>query len=573
VKRTPKTTVAERARWRSVLLLVGFAFCATALEARILYLQLVDHEFLTEQANDRHLRTVQISANRGMLTDRYGEPLAVSTPVDTIYANPKELKVALDRIGELAAVLELDDESLARRITSNLERDFVYVERRVPPATAERVLALGLPGVGTIREYRRYYPAGEVTGHVVGFTDVDDRGQEGLEAAFDHWLKGEPGSKQVEQDRRGQVIRDVELLRQVRPGRDLRTSIDLRLQYLAYRELKAVIGDSGARWGSVVVLDPRTGEVLAMVNQPSHNPNDRSQYRPENYRNRAVTDHFEPGSSFKPLVMAAALETGNFGPRTPIDASGGIPVPNRIIKDPEDLGRIDLTTVLVKSSNVGAARVALTLEPATIHDLLTGFGIGRLTGSAFPGESAGVLNDPKHWRTAGHVTVSYGYGVAVTTLQLARAYAAIAADGLLRPVSLLALDEAPPGDPVISAAAARDLTQMMEAVVEPGGTGYRAAVRNFHVAGKTGTTRKAGVGGYDADRHGAIFAGFAPATDPRLVVVVMIDEPEVAAYHGGDIAAPVFANIVSGALRVLAVPPDALPAPPKTLVAQARVGP
>jgi cell division protein FtsI (penicillin-binding protein 3) len=574
MKKAPKTTVAERARWRSVLLLVGFALCATALEARILFLQLVDHEFLTEQANDRHLRTVQISANRGMLTDRYGEPLAVSTPVDTIYANPKELKAALDQLGELAAALEQDDEWLARRITSNLERDFVYLQRRVSPATAQRVLALELPGVGTIREYRRYYPAGEVTGHVVGFTDVDDRGQEGLEAAFDHWLKGEPGSKRVMQDRRGEVFDDVELLKAARPGRDLRTSIDLRLQYLAYRELKAVVTDSGARWGSVVVLDPRTGEVLAMVNQPSHNPNaDRSQYRPENYRNRAVTDHFEPGSSFKPLVIAAALETGAYGPRTPIDASGGIAVPNRLIKDPEDLGRIDLTTVLVKSSNVGAARVALTMEPGTIADTLTGFGIGRLTGSAFPGESAGVLNDPKHWRTAGHVTVSYGYGVAVTTLQLARAYAAIAAEGVLRPMSLLALDEAPSGERVISAEAARDLTFMMEAVVAPGGTGYRAAVRNFHVAGKTGTTRKAGVGGYDADRHGAIFAGYAPATDPSLVVVVMIDEPEVAAYHGGDIAAPVFANIVSGALRVLAVPPDALPEPPVTVVAQARVGP
>jgi cell division protein FtsI (penicillin-binding protein 3) len=574
MKKTPKATVAERARWRSVLLLVGFGLCAAALEARILYLQLVDREFLTEQANDRHLRTVQISANRGMLTDRYGEPLAVSTPVDTIYANPKELKSSLDRLGELAAALEQDDQLLARRITSNLERDFVYLQRRVPPATAQRVLALELPGVGTVREYRRYYPAGEVTGHVVGFTDVDDRGQEGLEAAFDHWLKGEPGSKQIEQDRRGRVIRDVELLRAARPGRDLRTSIDLRLQYLAYRELKAIVGDSGARWGSVVVLDPRTGEVLAMVNQPSHNPNaDRSQYRAENYRNRAVTDPFEPGSSFKPLVMAAALETGAFGPRTPVDTSGGIQLPNRIIKDPRDLGRIDLTTVLAKSSNVGAARVALTLEPTSIADLLTRFGIGRLTDSAIPGESAGALNDPKHWRTAGHVTVSYGYGVAVTTLQLARAYAAIAAGGVLRPVSLLALDEAPPGERVISADTAADLTSMMEAVVSAEGTGYRAAVRNFHVAGKTGTTRKAGVGGYDADRHGAIFAGYAPATDPRLVVVVMVDEPQVAAFHGGDIAAPVFSNIVSGALRVLAVPPDALPAPALTVVAQSQVRP
>jgi cell division protein FtsI (penicillin-binding protein 3) len=574
MRKTVKTTVAERARWRGMLLLVGFAFCAVALEGRILYLQLVDKDFLEEQANVRHIRTREIPAHRGSLTDRYGEPLAVSTPIDTIYANPKELKSSLDRLGELAAALEQDDEWLARRITANLDRDFVYLERRVAPAKAQKVLALGLPGIGTVREYKRYYPAGEVTGHVVGFTDVDDRGQEGLEAEFDHWLKGEPGSKRVMQDRRGEVFDDVELLRPARPGRDLRTSIDLRLQYLAYRELKAVIGDSRARWGSVVVLDPRTGEVLAMVNQPSQNPNaDRALYRPDNYRNRAVTDLFEPGSSFKPLVMAAALETGAFGPRTPIDASGGIELPNRIIKDPQDLGRITLTTVLAKSSNVGAARVALTLEPKTIWETVTGFGIGRLTDSAFPGESPGNLAEPKHWRTAGHVTLSYGYGVAVTTLQLARAYAAIAADGVLRPVSLLALDEAPAGERVISADTARDLKLMLEAVVSPEGTGYRAGVRNFHIAGKTGTTRKAGVGGYDDERHGAIFAGFAPATDPRFVVVVMIDEPQVEAYHGGDIAAPVFANIVSGALRVHAVPPDALAAPAMTVVAQARVRP
>jgi cell division protein FtsI (penicillin-binding protein 3) len=349
----------------------------------------------------------------------------------------------------------------------------------------------------------------------------------------------------------------------------------LRLQYLAYRELKSVVGDSGARSGSVVVLDPRTGEVLAMVNQPSQNPNaDRSDYRPENYRNRAVTDLFEPGSSFKPLVMAAALESGAYGPRTPIDTSGAISIDNRIItQDPENLGRITLTTVLAKSSNVGAARVALTLEPRAISDVLTRFGIGRLTDSAFPGETPGALADPKHWRTVNQVTLSYGYGVAVTTLQLARAYGAIAADGVLRPVSMLALDEAPAGQRVISAHTAADLTSMLEAVVSRDGTGYRAAVRNYHVAGKTGTTRKAGVGGYDDDRHGAVFAGFAPATAPRLVVVVMIDEPQGATYHGGDIAAPVFANIVSGALRVMAVPPDALPAPAMTVVAQAQVRP
>jgi cell division protein FtsI (penicillin-binding protein 3) len=574
MKRTKKTTVAERARWRSALLLVGFAACAAALEGRILYLQLVDKDFLAEQANDRHLRTVQISAHRGSLTDRFGEPLAVSTPIDTIYANPQELKPELDRLGELAALLDQDEEWLARRITSNLEREFVFLARHVSPAKAQQVLELGLPGVGTVREYRRYYPAGEVAGHIVGFTDIDDRGQEGLEAEFDHWLKGELGSKRVIQDRRGQIFSDVELLQAARPGRDLRTSIDLRLQYLAYRELKAAVADSRARSGSVVVLDPRTGEVLAIASQPSYNPNDRGQYRPENYRNRAITDMFEPGSSFKPLVLAAALESGAFNPRSVIDTSPGkLTINDRIItEDTSNLGRVDLTTVLAKSSNVGAARVALTMEPQAIAATLSGFGIGRLTDSAFPGETAGVLTDPHHWRTINQATVSYGYGVAVSTLQLARAYAAIAADGTLRPVSLLALDQTPPGERVISAATTNDLTRMLEAVVTEG-TGGRAAIRNYLVAGKSGTTRKAGVGGYDAERHGAIFAGFAPATDPRLVVVVMIDEPQGEQYYGGEVAAPVFANIVSGALRVLAVPPDALATPSLTVVAQAQVRP
>jgi len=574
MRRNAKATVADRARWRSALLLIGFACGALALEGRILYLQLVNKEFLTEQANDRHLRTVQISAHRGSLTDRYGEPLAVSTPVDTVWVNPQELKPALGRLDELAAVLDQDQEWLARRITSNLEREFVYLQRHLSPGKAEQVMRLGLPGIGTVREYRRYYPAGEVAGHIVGFTDIDDRGQEGLEAAFDHWLKGENGSKRVLRDRLGRVIDDVELLSSARPGRDLRTSIDLRLQYLAYRELKRAVSESRARSGSVVVLDPATGEVLAMVNQPSYNPNDRAQYRAEQYRNRAVTDIFEPGSSFKPFVLAAAIESGSYNPRTLIDTSpGSLRINDRIItEDNSDLGRIDLTTVLAQSSNVGAARVALTMQPQAIWNVLTAFGVGRLTDSAFPGESAGVLNDPQHWRTVGQATLAYGYGVAVTALQLARAYAAIAADGMLRPVSMLAVDQAPPGERVISANTAAELVDMLEAVVSPPGTGQRAAVRNFHIAGKTGTTQKPGVGGYSADRHGAIFAGFAPARRPRLVVVVMIDEPQ-GAYYGGDIAAPVFANIVSGALRVLAVPPDALPAPPLTVVAQARVSP
>lgn len=565
----------ERVRWRGALLLGALALGACALEARILYLQLVDKDFLTEQANDRHLRTVEISAHRGVLTDRFGEPLAVSTPVDTMVANPRELKRSLDRLGELAEAIGQDEEQLTRRITSNLSREFVYLQRHLPPARSGQVLRLGLPGVSTVREYHRYYPAGEVVGHLLGFTDVDDRGQEGLEAEFDQWLKGENGRKRVLQDRLGRVFGDVELISSARPGRDLRTSIDLRLQYLAYRELKLAVTENRARSGTAVVLDPATGEVLAIVNQPTYNPNDRSQYSAERYRNRAVTDIFEPGSTFKPFVMAAAIESGAFTPSTIVDTSPGyLRVQNRILtQDNSNLGSVSLTTVLAQSSNVGAAKVALTMKAEEIWRVLAAFGIGRLTDSGYPGESAGVLNDPQHWRAIGQATVSYGYGVSVTALQLARAYAAIAADGVIRPVSMLALDKPPTGDRAVSPATARALTDMLEAVVLPGGTGHRAAVRNFRVAGKTGTAQKATVGGHDEDRHVAIFAGFAPASRPRLVVVVVIDEPQGKAYYGGDIAAPVFANIVSGALRVLAVPPDARPAAPLTVVAQAQVAP
>ena len=560
----------ERARWRGVALLVTFALGALSLEGRLLYLQLVNKKFLTEQANDRQIRVVQIPAHRGSLFDRYGEPLAVSTPMDSVTANPQELKDALDRLPELAAALGQDEDALARKVTSSLDREFLFLDRQLPPAKAEQVLRLGLPGVSTAREYKRYYPAGEVTGHVLGFTDVDDAGQEGLEAALNLRLKGENGSKRIQQDRLRRAIKDVELIKSMQPGRDLRLSIDLRLQYLAYRELLVAVNESHAKSGSVVILDPATGEVLAMVNQPSYNPNNRSEYVADHYRNRAVTDIFEPGSSFKPFVMSAALEGGKYNPHTIVDTNPGVLMigNSRITSDHSNLGRVELTTVLAQSSNVGAARVALTMEPNDIWRVLSGFGIGRLTGSGLPGESPGILHDPKHWPTVTQATMAYGYGVSVTALQLARGYAAIAAGGVLRPVSLLAIDEPPPGERVVSAETAREMIGMLEAVVLPSGTGRRAAVHNYRIAGKTGTARKAAAGGYDEDNHGAIFAGIAPASRPRLVVVVTIEEPQGSAYYGGDVAAPVFANIVSGALRVLAVPPDALREPPLTLIAQ-----
>jgi cell division protein FtsI (penicillin-binding protein 3) len=557
--------------WRSVALLVCFALAGGALEARLVYLQLVDREFLSAQGDDRHMRTVQISAHRGPIVDRNGEPLAVSTPVDTIWANPKELMPEIDRVGELADVLDVESDWLVRRVTSNLDRDFVYLRRHLRPDHAASALKLGLPGVGSLREYRRYYPGGEVTGHLLGFTNIDDQGQEGLELAFDYWLRGETGSKRVVQDRLGRVIEDVELLAPARPGRPLKTSIDLRVQYLAYRELKRAVTESSALSGSVVILDVETGEVLAMVNQPSFNPNDRSQLDVSRYRNRAVTDIFEPGSSFKPLVVAAALETGRYSSDSTIDTSPGyLRVGGKIItQDSNDLGRIDLGTILARSSNVGVGKLALDLDQGQLWSVLNGFGIGRLTESGFPGESAGVLNDPQFWRPVGQATMAYGYGLSVTTLQLAQAYATIAAEGIERPVSLLAVDAPPPGRRVISAGTARAVKGMLETVVSPRGTGLRAAVPNYRVAGKTGTAWKSAVGGYSKDRYLAVFAGLAPVTQPKLVAVVVIDEPRGEDYYGGEVAAPVFSSIVSGALRLLAVAPDGLTEPPQTIVAHA----
>jgi len=561
--------------WRTLVLLTGFACAGVILEGRVLYLQVLEKDFLSAQGDDRHLRTLQISAHRGTITDRHGEPLAVSTPVDSVWANPQEVKPAMERLGELADVLEVEEDWLARRITSSLDREFVYLRRHLRPDHAARALQLGLPGVATLREYRRYYPAGEVVGHLIGFTNIDDQGQEGLEFEFDFWLQGESGSKRVLQDRLGRVIEDVELISPSRPGRTLTTSVDLRLQYLAYRELKRAITDNGAVSGSVVILDATTNEVLAMVNQPSYNPNDRAQLEASRYRNRAVTDIFEPGSSFKPFVVAAALETGKYHADSIIDTSPGyLRVDGKVLtQDYNNLGKIDVTTVLAKSSNVGAAKLALELDRGDLWSVLSRFGIGRLTDSGFPGESAGVLNDPRHWRPVGQATLAYGYGLSVTTLQLAQAYAVLAADGLRRPVSLVALAEPSEGEQVISVDTAQQVRGMLEAVVSPVGTGQRAAITNFRVAGKTGTAWKSGVGGYSKNRYFAVFGGFAPASNPKLVAVVVIDEPRGEAYYGGDVAAPVFSRILSGALRLLAVPPDALSEPPISVLARTEVAP
>ncbi len=545
-------------RARSSLLVALLALAAAGLTWRAVDLQLVDHAFLQGQGNQRFMRVAEIASHRGTVTDRYGEPLAVSTPVDSLWVNPKELALASDQIPRLAKALKRDKTDLARRVTSNLDRNFLYVVRHMQPGDAAKVKALGIPGVYTVREYRRYYPAGEVAGHVLGFTDVDDGGQEGLELAFDHWLAGEDGAKRVIQDNLGRTVQDVESIRPVRPGRDLTLSIDLRIQYLAYRELKAAMREHRAKAGSVVVLDVTTGEVLAMVNQPAYNPNDRDQRKPGGYRNRAATDIVEPGSSIKPFIVAAALASGKYDDRSVIDTSPGFyKVGVKVIEDKHNLGPIDLTTVLAKSSNVGMTRLALALEPELLHGTLARLGFGQVTTSGYPGESAGLLAHFSHWRPIGIATLSYGYGLSVTPLQLAHAYATIGANGVSRPVSFLRVDQPVTGESVLDDRVSRQLVRMLESVVAQEGTGTRAAIPGYRVAGKTGTAKKAIAGGYSDDSYLAVFGGVAPATNPRLAAVVIVDEPRAGGYYGGEVAAPVFSGVIGGALRLLAVAPDA----------------
>lgn len=552
----------RRFRLRLGAVLATLTAASALLGLRAVDLQVLDNEFLTREAEARHLRTAKISAHRGSIVDRNGEPLAVSTPVDSVWANPSQLAPAVDELPRLARMLDADPQVLMRRITRSMDKEFVYLKRHLNPEQAAEVQALGLPGVAVLREYRRFYPAGEVTGHVVGFTDIDDTGQEGLELAYNHWLAGKPGAKRVLRDRLGRTVEDVESIAPPRHGRELAASIDLRIQYLAYRELKKAIRRHRAESGSIAILDIATGEVLAMVNQPSYNPNDRSQYAVSRYRNRAITDILEPGSSIKPLVIAAALETGQYGPASRIDTSPGwVRVGAKRIEDHHDLGHIDLTTVLARSSNVGITKLAMELEPEHLWKTLERFGIGSLTSSGFPGESAGLLSHHNHWKPISQATLAYGYGLSLTPLQLARAYATLGAGGVSRPVSLVALERAPEGERVVSAETAAAVLAMMEQVVAPGGTGAKARIDAYRIAGKTGTTWKFAAGGYSEDKYLSIFAGLAPASAPRLAAVVVIDEPGGGAYYGGDVSAPVFAAVMTEALRLLAVPPDDVAGP------------
>ncbi len=549
-----------RYRARRLTLLVLLSLAGIAVIWRAVDQQIFETDFLQQEGDRRHLRVVEVPAHRGTILDRRGEPLAISTPVESIWVNPRVISTKLQDLKPLASALELDVKDLQEQLLQRQDRSFVYLKRRVNPDVSERVMQVvrekKIAGVETQREYRRFYPSGEVFAHVVGFTNIDDKGQEGMELAYDKWLSGTSGSKRVIKDGRARVVADVENIQSPRPGQSLTLSLDWRLQYLAYRELLAAVSKNKARSGSVVVLDTRTGEVLAMVNQPSFNPNAANKSG-SRIRNRAMTDLFEPGSTMKPFIAATALEHGIIRADTTVNTSPGhYRVGHNLIRDVRDYGVIDVATIIRKSSNVGISKIALTIPSGELWQSLTNLGFGSSSYCGFPGEASGHLAESQQWSKFDHATISFGYGLSVTPLQLAHAYLVLAADGVSFPVSLLRQDKPVRGKRVFKASTARILRSMLEDVVSSEGTAPAAAIKGYRVAGKTGTVRKSISGGYADDRFVSVFAGMAPAGNPRLVAVVMINEPSAGKYYGGQVAAPVFSKVMGGALRLLNVSPD-----------------
>ncbi|WP_028887013.1 peptidoglycan D,D-transpeptidase FtsI family protein [Teredinibacter turnerae] len=517
------------------------------------------YEFLQSEGEARTQRSEVLNAYRGVITDRNGELLAVSTPVTSIYANPQRLNP--EQHNALAKALGESPKKLSARIAKYANKQFMYLARHLPPQEAETVLRHRFAGVFSETEYQRFYPAGEVAAHVVGFTNIDDHGQEGIELAFDQYLAGSPGAKQVVKDLKGNIVREDGLLKAPVSGQDITLSLDLRLQYLAYRELASAVKKQGAKSGSVVVMDVKTGEVLAMANQPAYNPNDRSSIKPAQLRNRALTDVFEPGSTVKPLTMMAALESGKYHLNDTINTSPGyVMVGRKALLDPKDYGVMNLTKIITKSSQVGITKIALSLEPLQIRDMFYRMGLGQSSGTGFPGESIGVLPNRNRWHPIEVATLAFGYGLNVNTVQLAQAYAAIADGGQFKSASLLKVDmSAVAKHAAVNETIAQEVLNMMKTVPQPGGTATRAQIDAYPVAGKTGTAHKVSSDGYADDRHTALFAGVAPADNPRLVAIVVINEPSDGHYFGGEAAAPVFAKIVEESLKVLRVTPE-LPA-------------
>lgn len=545
--------------WRFYLILFLIVSIVTGLVWRVFSLSVLEQHFLRQQGDDRVLRLVSTSAFRGMIVDRNGFPLAISTTVYSVWMNPKEFSPSKKEIRSLAKILNISPKeitSLLKRY-QHKKREFVYLKRSLSPELATQIKSLHLSGLYLQQEYRRYYPEGEVAAHVIGFTNIDDVGQEGLELGYNQWLKGEPGKKWVIKDRLGRIISDIKTVSHQQPGHDLKLSIDRRIQYLAYRELLAGVTRYQAVSGSAVVLDVKTGEVLAMVNYPSFNPNNRDTSKAEYFRNRAVTDTFEPGSTIKAFTVASALASGRYRPDSVIDTTPGwMRVGRNIVKDEKDNGQLSLTQILQKSSNMGAAKIVLSLPSNQLWNLLHRVGFGEITGVGFPGEQNGSLTKHEPWGSFTLATLSFGYGLSSTTLQLARAYSVLATHGIKLPLSLLRLERAPQGEQVLDKKVAEQMLFLLESVVNKGGTGTAATVPGYRVAGKTGTSRKVGENGYEKHRYLSSFVGIAPLTEPRLVVAIVVNDPQGKKYYGGDVAGPVFEKIMEGSLRVLDVPPD-----------------
>ncbi|MCX7082762.1 MAG: penicillin-binding protein 2 [Methylococcales bacterium] len=541
---------------RNFLLLFIMA-CMLLLIGRAIDLQVFNKQFLKEEGDKRQIDDVSVSAYRGMITDRNGDPLAISTPVESVGVNPRELKfVKEQQIKQMEKLLSLPNGKISELIKQYAQRRFIYIARRVNPQISEQVKALKLEGVYFDREFKRFYPAGAVSAHLVGFTDFEDVGQEGMEFYYEKQLKGSEGSKRVVRDGQRRIIEDIENIKEPISGKNIELSIDQRIQYLAYRELQLAVSLNKAKSGALVVLDAKNGEILAAVNQPSFNPNTKSSLSEGSHRNRALTDIFEPGSTVKPFVVAAALDGGYVSPSSMFVTNGTYQIGRNTVKDVHNYGTLDLTHVIKKSSNIGVSMMALKMPPKYFWNIYHKLGFGVSAGSGFPGEAIGTMRDYKKWNDFDRAIMSFGYGLSSSALQLARAYTALADDGVLHSVSLLKREEDDDAVRVFSAKTAKSVRKMMETVLMKDGTAYEGRVDGYTAAGKTGTVKKAGAGGYTEKNYFAVFAGMAPATDPRLIIVVMIDEPSAGQYYGGLVAAPVFSKVMAGALRILEVAPD-----------------
>ncbi|HAI93360.1 MAG TPA: cell division protein, partial [Xanthomonadaceae bacterium] len=540
-------------RGRLLLVAAGLGLCSVALIGRAAYVQLINNDFYQREGEARFLREIPIATSRGMITDRNGEPLAVSTPVESVWGNPKELLKVPDRLPQLAQALGMPLDELTRKLSQKADKEFLYLKRRINPDEAHRIVALGIPGVFSQREYRRFYPQGEAMAHVLGFTNIDDRGQEGLELAFDDWLRGSPGIKKVIRDRQGRIVESIDLVKPAVPGKDLTLSIDRRIQYLAYRELRAALDKHKASSGSAVIMDVNTGEVLAMVNLPTYNPNAVGTGNQEAHRNRAVTDVVEPGSTMKPLTVLSALSAGVVTPNTVFDTNPGyMPLGKYTIRDVHNFGVLTTTTVITRSSNIGAAKIAALVPDQKFYSTIRSFGYGSTPHSGFPGEAAGIVQPPDRWSGSTKTTMSYGYGLNVTALQIARAYCALGNGGhLLEPTFVKG--QRNPSVQIADPRITREVVDMMETVVTQGGA-KAAGILGYRVAGKTGTARQASGGGYAAGRYASLFAGLVPASHPRFATVIVINDSQEGGYYGGLVSAPVFHNIMEGALRLMDVP-------------------